>query len=80
VTPPYEICYLDSTGRRRWEIVHGNLDLAEARRSELRLRRRRGERIEPCRQTFAQHAGEWLERQTVRPRTLEIYSWALGST
>jgi hypothetical protein len=52
VAPPYEFCYLDSTGKRRWEVVHGNLEVAEARRAELRLRRRRGERIEPCRQTF----------------------------
>jgi integrase len=57
--------------------VHGNLEVAEARRAELRLRRRRGERIEPCRQTFEQYATEWLERQTVRSRTLELYSWAL---
>ena len=78
VAPPYEIAYLDSTGKRRWEIVHGNLDVAEARRAALRLRRRRGERIEPTRQTFEQYAREWLERQTVRPRTLEIYSWALN--
>jgi integrase len=78
VAPPYEIAFLDSTGKRRWEVVHGNLEVAEARRAELRLRRRRGERIEPTRQTFAQYAREWLERQTVRPRTLEIYGWALN--
>jgi len=77
VAPPYEICYLDSTGTRRWETVHGNLDVAEARRSELRLRRRRGERIEPTRQTFEQYAMAWLDRQDRRPRTLERYSWAL---
>src|SRR5439155_21274905 len=45
---------------------------------ELRLRRRRGERIEPTRQTFAEYAEEWLARQVVRPRTLEIYRWALN--
>ena len=77
IAPPYEFRYLDSSGRDRWEVVHGNLDVAETRRAELRLRRRRGERIEPTRQTFEQYASEWLERQTVRPRTLEIYSWAL---
>ena len=77
VAPPYEIRYLDSAGKHRWEVVHGNLEVAEAKRAELRLRRRRGERIEPCRQTFAQYAQEWLERQSVRPRTLEIYRWAL---
>jgi integrase len=78
VGPPYEICYLDSTGKRRWEVIHGNLEAAETRRAELRIRRTRGERIEPCRQTFEQYANEWLERQTVRPRTLEIYTWALN--
>jgi integrase len=77
VAPPYEFCYLDSTGKRRWEVVHGNLEVAETRRAELRIRRTRGERIEPTRQTFAEYAGEWLGRQTVRPRTLEIYKWAL---
>jgi integrase len=78
VGPPYELCYLDSTGKRRWEVIHGNLELAETRRAELRIRRNRGERIEPCRQTFQQYAEEWLERQTVRDRTLEIYRWALS--
>jgi integrase len=77
VGPPYEIRYLDSSGKHRWEVVHGNLEVAEARRAELRLRRRRGERIEPTRQTFEQYAAEWLERQNVRVRTLEIYRWAL---
>ena len=77
VTPPYELCYLDSSGRRRWEVVHGSLEDAEARRAELRLRRRRGERIQPSRESFDQHAQQWLERQNVRPRTLELYSWAL---
>jgi integrase len=77
VAPPYEISYLDSTGKRRWQVVHGNLDAAEAKRAELRLRRRRGERIEPSRQTFEQYAQEWLERQTARERTLEVYQWAL---
>ena len=79
VGPPYEISYLDSTGKRRWEIIHASLDAAEARRAELRLRRRRGDRIEPCRQTFDQYASEWLERQDARPRTLELYRWALNT-
>jgi integrase len=79
VGPPYEISCLDSTGKRRWEVIHGNLDSAEARRAELRLSRRRGERIEPCRQTFAEYAMDWLERQDARPRTLESYRWALNN-
>jgi integrase len=78
VAPPYEFRYLDSTGKRRWEVVHGNLDVAEARRAELMLRRRRGQRIEPNRQAFAIYASEWLARQTGRPRTLELHAWALN--
>ena len=78
VGPPYEFCYLDSTGKRRWEVVHGNLDVAETRRAQLMLRRRAGERIEPSRQTFADYAADWQTRHTVRPRTVEIYRWALN--
>ena len=77
VAPPYEVPYLDSTGKRRWAVVHGSLEDAEAKRAELRLRRRRGERIEPIRKTFEQYVWEWLERQPVRERTREVHSWAL---
>jgi integrase len=77
VGPPYEFRYLDSNGVRRWEIVHGSLEDAEARRAALLLRRRRGERIEPCRQPFCDYAREWLDRQHARPRTLEKYRWAV---
>jgi hypothetical protein len=78
IARPYEFRYLDSTGSDRWEVVHGSLEEAEARRAQLRVRKQRGARIEPTRQTFEQYAREWLQRQTVRPRTLEIYSWALN--
>src|SRR5919204_3615655 len=75
VGPPYEIRYLDSSGKRRWAVVHGSLEDAEARRAELRLRRRRGERIEPTRQRFEEYAWQWLDRQSSRDRTREKYSW-----
>src|SRR4051794_1149862 len=77
VAPPYELRFLDSSGVRRWVVVHGSLADAEARKAELMLRRRRGERIQPTRQTFELYAREWLERQDVRPRTLEVNRWAL---
>ncbi|MBA3736782.1 MAG: site-specific integrase [Actinobacteria bacterium] len=77
VGPPYEIPYLDSSGTRRWAIVHGSLDDAEAKRAELRLRRRRGERIQPTRQTFEQYAREWLERLDARERTKQVHTWGL---
>jgi integrase len=77
VRPPYEITYFDSTGTRRWQTVEGSLDEAEAKRAELTLRRRRGGRLEPTRQTFEQYAREWLARQSCRPRTREVLVWAL---
>jgi integrase len=77
VRPPYEICYFDSSGTRRWQTVEGSLDEAEAKRAELTLRRRRGARVEPTRQTFEQYAREWLARQSCRPRTREVLVWAL---
>ena len=77
VGPPYEIRYLDSGGVRRWEVIHGSLEDAEARRAELLLRRRRGDRVEPVRDSFADYSRAWLERQDVRPRTYEKYRWAL---
>src|SRR6266511_4082862 len=75
--PPYEIRYLDSSGKRRWAVVHGSIQDAKAKRAELLLRRRRGERNEPTRQTFEQYAWAWLERQPGRARTREVHSWAL---
>jgi integrase len=75
--PPYEISYFDSRGQRRWLTVDGTLDEADAKRAELMLRRRRGGRVEPTRQTFEQYAREWLARQDCRPRTHEKLVWAL---
>ncbi|HUH82237.1 MAG TPA: site-specific integrase [Solirubrobacteraceae bacterium] len=77
VRPPYEVYYFDSSGTRRWRTVEGSLEEAEAKRAELTLRRRRGERIQPTRQSFADYATAWLERQTCRERTREKYDWAL---
>jgi integrase len=77
IAPPYEIFYVDSTGKQRWETVDGSLEDAESKRAELRVRRRRGERIAPTRQTFEEYARAWLARQDVRPRTHELYIWAL---
>ncbi len=77
VAPPYEIRYLDSGGTYRWVTVNGSLEEAQARRSELMIRRRRGERTEPNRQRFDEYARAWLERQEIRPRTREVYNWAL---
>src|SRR6266540_5750747 len=63
IAAPYELRYLDSSGTYRWEIVHGSLEDAEAKRTQLRVRKQQGARIEPTRQTFEQYARAWLERQ-----------------
>jgi site-specific recombinase XerD len=77
IVGPYEFAYLDSTGKRRWQTVHGSLQDTSDARDALRLRRRRGERVQPSRQTFEQYAREWLSRRNVRPRSLEKDRWAL---
>src|SRR5215218_4859976 len=77
IAPPYEVFYVDSAGKQRWETIDGSLEDAEARRADLRLRRRKGERIAPTRQTFEEYARYWLDRQHVRPRTHELHVWAL---
>lgn len=77
VQPPYEIYYFDSAGKRRWQTINGTIDDAEARLAQLRLRRHRGERIQPIRKSFQEYAWEWLDRQPVRERTREVHTWAL---
>ena len=77
VAPPYEVRYLDSAGTYRWETIATTLEDAEARRADLAIRRRRGERVQPSRERFDAHARDWLERQAIRPRTKDVYSWAL---
>ena len=45
VQPPYEVPYLDSSGKRRWAIVHGSLDDAEAKLAQTSNASIRAERI-----------------------------------
>src|SRR4051794_4851913 len=58
----YEITYVDSSGRRRWQTIGDSLDQAQAALEEITGRKRRGERILPGRRSFAEVADEWLER------------------
>jgi integrase len=74
----YEITYVDSEGRRRWQVVPGGLKDAEAAREEVRRRLRRGERVAPSRQTVAEAAEAWLAaRPQLAPRTVELYESVL---
>jgi integrase len=70
----YEVTFIDSDGKRRWQVVDGGE--AEAKRALARVQHRlfRGERVAPERKTFAEIADEWLPRQSgLRPRTIDNY-------
>jgi integrase len=71
----YEITFLDSDGRRRWQTIDGGLREAEAALGELRSRLHRGERVAPTKITFAELAETWLENQRgkLRPKTITLY-------
>jgi hypothetical protein len=71
----YEITYLDSDGRRRWQTVPGfdNLDDAEAMLVEVKGKLNRGERIAPGKLTFNEAADMWFAGKNVAERTRERY-------
>lgn len=70
----YEVSYLDSDGYQRWRTV-GTLAQARRLRAELVTRVSSGERVAPCKITFADFAAEWLDQQQtrLRPTTLSLY-------
>jgi integrase len=71
----YEITYIDSDGRRRWQAIpgHDNLDDAHAVLTRINHKLHRGERVAPSKQTFDQLADEWLTQLRVGERTRERY-------
>jgi integrase len=71
----YEVTYLDTDGRRRWQTIAGydNLDDAEATLEEKKGKLRRGEQVRPNKATFGELAEKWLEQLTVGERTKELY-------
>jgi integrase len=74
----YEITYLDSDGRRRWQVVPGILRDAETALADLKDRQRKGERVVPTRATLGEAADAWISAQTnLRPNTIKIYTWAI---
>lgn len=76
----YEVAYRDSDKRLRWETVEGGLAEAQARRDEVRGRKRKGETLAPKSSlTFDEYADAWLAgAPNLRPRTREDYSLKLG--
>lgn len=74
----YEITYLDSDGRRRWQVVPGQLRDAKAALEEIHQRQRKGERVAPTHATFTEVADAWIAAQTsLRPNTRRVYQWAI---
>lgn len=75
----YEITWLDpGDGRRRWKMVEGNLEAADAALAEVKGRLRRGEPVGVSKMTFGEVADEWFASQVqLRGRTREWYSLVL---
>lgn len=74
----YEINYRDSDGRLRWQTVPGSFEDAKAARAAVVGRVRKGERVAPTKQRFAEYASAWLDaQQNIRPRTREVYEGAI---
>jgi integrase len=70
----YEISFTDSDGVRRWKVVDGGLEDAQAALDEIRQRKRRGERIKPSTLTIAEVWRPWLDGQAqLRERTRDRY-------
>ncbi len=62
-TRRYEITFLDSTGKRRWKSVDGNLTDAVEALDEVKGRKRKGERVAPARVTLKAFAESWIAGQ-----------------
>lgn len=74
----YEYVYRDSSGKQRWVSGFRTIKEAEDARAEVVRRIRRGERVEPTKQTLAEYADAWLASQTnLRPSTRSRYEWAI---
>src|SRR5438128_463107 len=75
----YEITYIDSLGRRRWQVTEGGIKDARAVLADVVSRLSRGERVAPSKLTLDEIAATWLEaqRDRLRPRTVERYEAVL---
>jgi integrase len=75
----YEITYIDSDGRRRWQVVDGGERDAVAARAEIVTAKRKGQRVAPSRRRFQQVAEEWLAENTgeLRPSSRQRYEKGL---
>src|SRR5262249_53386533 len=77
IGPPYEFCYLDLAGDRRWQVVHGPLVQALDEQGRHRQRRRRPSTVAATAISFEAFARDWLANRRVRTRTHDRYRRAL---
>jgi len=74
----YEITFLDSSGRRRWQVVDGGLEGARRALRYVHGRKDRGERVDPTKIRMDEFASAWLLAQThLRPGTRAKYEYAI---
>ena len=71
----YEVSYLDSDGRRRWQTIpgHDNLDEAERELVRIKVRLADGERVDGSGLRFDELADQWLSQLRLSERTRERY-------
>ena len=71
----YEVSYLDSDGRRRWQTIpgHDNLDEAERELVRIKVRLADGERVDGSGLRFDELADMWLSQLQLSERTRERY-------
>ena len=71
----YEVTYLDSDGRRRWQTIPGcdNLDKAVRELVRIKVRLADGERVDGSALRFNELADLWLSQLRLSDRTRERY-------
>jgi integrase len=74
----YEITYVDSDGRQRWQAVDGDREAAKAERALLLAKIAGGEHVVPTKHTVHEACEQWLDTQDHRPRTTDGYRASLS--
>jgi Phage integrase, N-terminal SAM-like domain len=69
----------DSTGRRRWSAVEGDLEAADKALRAIKTKLDQGQKVVPSNRPFGDLAYEWYEREKgrLRPNTRRNYETAL---
>lgn len=76
-TRTYEVRYVDSEGKQRFEACGDRLKDALERQAQIRVSLGKGERVAPSRKTYGEVADEWKRQRQVSPKTAENYDRSL---